>query len=355
MTSTSSRLIAACFSLVASLLAAAPAAAQQTATDKYPSKPIHLIVGFAAGGGNDIIARIVGQKLQDSLGQTVIVENRVGAGGRLSAEYVAAQPPDGYTLLVGASGAMAISPAVVAGVPYVTLRDFVPISMIASFPLIMVVNPDHPAKSVKELVAWAKANPDKANYATSSTAFTLATELFKLKSGAPMVPIPYRSGNESVVSVMAGQSTTTIVDPPPTTPQVKAGKLRALAVTAAQRLDDLPDVPTMDEQGYPEVHVKLWSGIFAPAKTSPPVIKTLETELQRIMQMPDVQERFKAMATGTVGSSASGVCQSHRDRDADVGRGRQRGEPQVRAVSSGGSSWTCASCRRCWSWPRLAA
>jgi len=305
LTSTSSRRIAACLSLIASLLLAAPVAAEQTTSDKYPSKPIHLIVGFAAGGGNDIIARIVGQKLQDSLGQTVIVENRVGAGGRLSAEYVAAQPPDGYTLLVGASGAMAISPAVVAGVPYMTLRDFAPISMIASFPLIMVVNPDHPAKSVKELVAWAKANPDKANYATSSTAFTLATELFKLKSGAPMVPIPYRSGNESVVSVMAGQSTVTIVDPPPTTSQVKAGKLRALAVTAAQRLDDLPDVPTMDEQGYPEVHVKLWSGIFAPAKTPPAVIKTLETELQRIMQMSDVQERFKAMATGTVGSSAA--------------------------------------------------
>ena len=305
MSSTSPRLIATCFNLIAMLLAAAPSAAQQTASDRYPSKPIHLIVGFAAGGGNDIIARIVGQKLQDSLGQTVIVENRVGAGGRLSAEYVAAQPPDGLTLLVGASGAMAISPAVVAGVPYVTLRDFAPISMIASFPLIMVVNPDHPAKSVKELVAWAKANPDKANYATSSTAFTLATELFKLKSGAPMVPISYRSGNESVVSVMAGQSTVTIVDPPPTTPQVKAGKLRALAITAAQRLDDLPDVPTMDEQGYPEVHVKLWSGIFAPAKTPPAVIKTLEAELQRIMQMPDVQQRFKAMATGTVGSSAA--------------------------------------------------
>jgi tripartite-type tricarboxylate transporter receptor subunit TctC len=305
MISISSRLIAASICLIASLLAAAPAAAQQTASDTYPSKPIHLIVGFAAGGGNDIIARIVGQKLQDSLGQTVIVENRVGAGGRLSAEYVAAQPPDGLTLLVGASGAMAISPAVVAGVPYVTLRDFVPISMIASFPLIMVVNPDHPAKSVKELVAWAKANPDKANYATSSTAFTLATELFKLTSGAPMVPIPYRSGNESVVSVMAGQSTVAIVDPPPTAPQVKAGKLRALAITAAQRLDDLPDVPTMDEQGYPEVHVKLWSGIFAPAKTPPAVIKTLEAELARIMLMPDVQERFKAMATGTVGSSAA--------------------------------------------------
>jgi tripartite-type tricarboxylate transporter receptor subunit TctC len=303
VTSTSSRLIAAGFSLLALLAAAGPSAAQQA--DKYPGKPIHLIVGFAAGGGNDIMARIVGQKLQDSLGQTVVVENRVGASGRLSAEYVAAQPPDGYTLLVGASGAMVVGPAVVAGVPYVTLRDFAPISMIATFPLIMVVGADHPAKSVKELVAWAKANPDKANYATSSTAFTLATELFKLKSGSPMVPIPYRSSNESVVSVMAGQSTLTIADPPPTAPQVMSGKVRGLAVTAPKRLDDLPDVPTMDEQGYPDVHVQLWSGIFAPAKTPPAVIKTLETELQRIMQMPDVKERFKAMATGTVGSSAA--------------------------------------------------
>jgi tripartite-type tricarboxylate transporter receptor subunit TctC len=334
VTPSSSRLIVACLSLLISALAAGPATAQQTATDKYPNKPIHLIVGFAAGGGNDIIARIVGQKLQESLGQTVIVENRVGAGGRLSAEYVAAQPPDGYTLLVGASGAMAISPAVVAGVPYVTLRDFAPISMIASFPLIMVVNPDHPAKSVKDLVAWAKANPDKANYATSSTAFTLATELFKLRSGAPMVPIPYRSGNESVVSVMAGQSTVTIVDPPPTTPQVKAGKLRALAITAATRLDDLPDVPTMDEQGYPDVHVQLWSGLFAPAKTPPAAIKMLETELQRIMQLPDVQERFKAMATGTVGSSAPEFAKVIEAEIADVGRRRQGREPQVRAVSA---------------------
>ncbi len=290
---------------VAALLALGFGVGAASAQETYPSRTIRLIVGFAAGGGNDIIARIVGQKLQESLGQTVVVENRVGAGGRLSAEYVAAQPPDGYTLLIGASGAMAISPAVVAGVPYVTLRDFAPISMLASFPLIMIVGADHPAKSVKELVAWAKANPDKANYATSSTAFTLATELFKLKSGAPMVPIPYRSGNELVVSVMAGQSTLTIVDPPPSAPQVKAGKVRALAITAAKRLDDLPEVPTMDEQGYPDVHVQLWSGVFAPAGTPPAVIGKLEGELRRIMQLPDVQQKFRAMATGTVGSSAA--------------------------------------------------
>jgi tripartite-type tricarboxylate transporter receptor subunit TctC len=271
----------------------------------YPDRTIRLIVGFAAGGGNDIMARIVGQKLQERLGQTVVVENKAGAGGRLSAEYVAGQAPDGYTLLIGASGTMAVGPAVIEKVPYVTLRDFVPISMIASFPLIMVVGGDNPAKSVKELVAWARANPDKANYATSSPAFTLATELFKLKSGAPMTPIPYRSSNESVVSVIAGQSTLTIVDPPPSVPQVKEGKLRGLAVTAPKRLDDLPDVPTMDEQGYPDVHVQLWSGVFAPAKTPAAIVEKLEAEFRSIMRLPDVQERFKAMATGTVGSTSA--------------------------------------------------
>lgn len=299
------RLPAACAALLFCVQGSAAAFAQEAAKSGYPEKTIRLIVGFAAGGGNDIIARILGQKLQESLGQTVVVENRVGAGGRLSAEYVAGQPADGYTLLIGASGAMAIGPAVIEKVPYVTLRDFAPISMIASFPLIMIVGADHPAKSVKELVAWAKANPDKANYATSSPAFTLATELFKLKSGAPMIPIPYRSGNESVVSVMGGQSTLTIVDPPPTTPQVKAGKVRALAITAPKRLEDLPEVPTMDEEGYPDVHVRLWSGVFAPANTPPTVVGKLESELKRIMQMPDVQEKFRAMATGTVGSNAA--------------------------------------------------
>jgi len=299
------RLPAACAALLFCVQGSAAVFAQEAAKSGYPEKTIRLIVGFAAGGGNDIIARILGQKLQESLGQTVVVENRVGAGGRLSAEYVAGQPADGYTLLIGASGAMAIGPAVIEKVPYVTLRDFAPISMIASFPLIMIVGADHPAKSVKELVTWAKANPDKANYATSSPAFTLATELFKLKSGAPMIPIPYRSGNESVVSVMGGQSTLTIVDPPPTTPQVKAGKVRALAITAPKRLEDLPEVPTMDEEGYPDVHVRLWSGVFAPANTPPAVVGKLEGELKRIMQMPDVQEKFRAMATGTVGSSAA--------------------------------------------------
>jgi tripartite-type tricarboxylate transporter receptor subunit TctC len=291
--------------LALAALLSLPIGSVQAQSDSYPSKNIRLIVGFAAGGGNDLIARILAQELQTALGQSVIVENKVGAGGRLSAEYVMSQPPDGHTLLIGASGAMAISPSVIEKMPYVTLRDFVPISMVASFPLIMVVSPEHPAKTVKEFVTWAKANPDKSNYGTSSPAFTLAVELFKLRSGAPITAIPYKSGNEMVISVMGGNSSLTIVDPPPAVPQIAGGKLRGLAVTAATRSEDLPDVPTMIEAGFPDVLVSLWSGVFAPAGTPQPIVKRLETEIQRIMQKPEVKQKFKAMATPTVGSTSA--------------------------------------------------
>lgn len=288
--------------LAIAAISAMPPAAQ--AQEAYPNRTIRLIVGFAAGGGNDLIARILAQELQTALGQAVVVENKVGAGGRVSADYVKQQSPDGYTLLIGASGAMAISVAVSEKLTYNTLRDFIPVSMVASFPLVMVVNPDHPAKTVKEFVTWAKANPEKSNYGTSSTAFTLAMELFKLKSGAPIQAIPYKSGNEMVLGVIGNQSSITIVDPPPAIPQIEGGKLRALAVTAPKRTVDLPDVPTMDEAGFPDVHVSLWSGVFAPAGTPAPIVKRLETELQRIMQKKDVRDKFRAMATDSVGSTS---------------------------------------------------
>jgi tripartite-type tricarboxylate transporter receptor subunit TctC len=283
----------------------AMAQAQNDPAASYPNRTIKIVVGFAAGGGNDIIARIIGQKLQDALGQSVIIENKVGAGGRLAAESVMAAPADGYTLLVGASGAMSIIPAISVRPPYDTLKAFAPVSMIASFPLILTVYPSHPAKTVSELVAWMKANPDKSNYATSSSAFTLATELFKLKTGAPATAIPYKSSNESLVSVIGQQSLLTIADPPPTTPLVKGGQVRALAVTSSKRLEDLPDVPTMAEAGVAGVDVGLWSGIFVPAGTPSAIVRKLEAAFRKMMQMPDVQEKFKAMATPTVGSSAA--------------------------------------------------
>jgi tripartite-type tricarboxylate transporter receptor subunit TctC len=280
------------------------AQAQTDVAAGYPNKPIKLVVGFAAGGGNDIFARIIADKLQTSLGQPVVVENKPGAAGRLAAEYVAGSPPDGYTLLIGASGAMAIAPAVYDKMGYQTLKDFAPVSMFAAFPLILVVHPSHPAKNVQELVAWLKANPDKANYASSSVAFTLATELFKLKTGAPATAIPYKSSGESIISVIGQQSTFTIIDPPPTTPQVKGGQVRALAVTRLKRSPELPDVPTLAEAGVAGVDVGLWSGVFAPAATPKAIVKKLEGEIRTLIQAADVQEKFKQMATPTVVSTS---------------------------------------------------
>jgi tripartite-type tricarboxylate transporter receptor subunit TctC len=285
------------------------AAAQADPAATYPNRVVKLVVGFAAGGGNDIIARIIGQKLEDGLGQPVIIENKPGAGGSLAALAVRAAPPDGYTLLIGASGAMSIIPAISVRPPYTTLKDFTPISNLVSFPLILSVYTAHPAKNLPELVAWMKANPDKSNYATSSPAFTLATELFKLRSGAPATAIPYKSSGEMVVAVIAQQSVFTIADPLPTTTQVKSGQVRALAVTSDTRLDELPDVPTLAEGGVTGANVGLWSGVFAPAGTPPAIVRKLETELRRIMQMADVKEKFRALATPTVGSTAAEFAQ----------------------------------------------
>ena len=306
--------------LIAGLATTAVVASAQV---RYPSQTIKIVVGFAAGGGNDIIARIIGQKLQEGLGTTVIIENRPGAGGKIAAEAVMTAPPDGYTLLVGAAGAMSIIPAISVKQPYHGTKDFAPISMVAAFPLILVVQASHPAKNVKDLVAWMKANPDKSNYATSSPAFTLATELFKLKTGAPGTAIPYKSSGESLVSVLGEQSLLTIADPPPTTPLVKNGQVRALAVLAKTRSDELPDVPTMTEAGVPDVNVSLWSGLFAPAHTPPDIVARLESEIIKIMQMPDVKEKFKAMATPTVGGTAADfarVIDTETKTWAEVGR-----------------------------------
>ena len=306
--------------LIAGLAATAVVASAQA---RYPNQTIKIVVGFAAGGGNDIIARIIGQKLQEGLGTTVIIENRPGAGGKIAAEAVMTAPPDGYTLLVGAAGAMSIIPAISVKQPYHGTKDFAPISMVAAFPLILVVQASHPAKNVKDLVAWMKANPDKSNYATSSPAFTLATELFKLKTGAPGTAIPYKSSGESLVSVLGEQSLLTIADPPPTTPLVKNGQVRALAVLATTRSDELPDVPTMTEAGVPDVNVSLWSGLFAPAHTPPDIVARLEGEIVKIMQMPDVKEKFKAMATPVVGGTAADfarVIDTETKTWAEVGR-----------------------------------
>jgi tripartite-type tricarboxylate transporter receptor subunit TctC len=291
-------LIAACLGW---LTFAAPAGAQEDPS-KYPSRAIHIIVGFAAGGGNDIIARVFGQKLSESFGQPVIVENKPGGGAIVATEYVAKSQPDGYTLLMSASG-ISINPAVYAKLPYDAINDFVAVSELASFPLIMIVNGASPIKSAAELVTYAKANPDKMNYASSSASFQLVTELFKQKTGAPMQVIPYKSANESVLAVVSGQVTTTIADAGPVLPQVKSGTVRALAVAAPKRMEELPDVPTLQEAGA-DVDAVLWSGIFVAKGTPAAIVKKLESELMRIAALPDVIARLKPLGIDTVGNSS---------------------------------------------------
>jgi tripartite-type tricarboxylate transporter receptor subunit TctC len=284
--------------------AVAPLWAQGDAGN-YPSKPIHVVVGFAAGGGNDIFARVVAQKLSDLVGQPVVIENKPAAGGRVAAEFVAGQPADGYTLLVGASGMMSVAAAVYPKLTYHPTRSFIPLSMIANFPLILVVPVTNPSKSVSELAVWAKAHPDQANYATTSPAFTIATELLKLKTGMPGVAIPYKSSNEMVLSVAAEQSLLAIADGPPTVPMVQGGKVRALAVTGAVRSPALPDVPSMAEIGLPDVNVYLWSGFFAPAGTPPAIAGKLEQALRTAIRSPDVSDKLKAMAVNPGGGSSA--------------------------------------------------
>jgi len=290
---------AALAALCLSLFACVPALAQA----EYPSRPIRIVVGFTPGGGNDIIARVFGQKLSESLGQPVIIENKPGAGAIVATEYVARSAPDGYTLLVGASGAMVINPAVYEKLSYDTMRDFKPVSELGSFPLILIVNAKSPFKSLADLVAYAKANPDKANYSSSSAAFQLATELFKQKTGVPMQMIPYKGANDSVTAVISGEVTATIADAGPVTSQVTGGTARALAVAAPNRAESLPDVPTMKEAGA-DVEAVLWSGIFVPAATPPEIVAKLEAEFIRIARLPDVVSRLKLLNIDSVGNSA---------------------------------------------------
>jgi tripartite-type tricarboxylate transporter receptor subunit TctC len=249
--------------------------AQADSAASYPTKPIRVIVGFAAGGGNDLLARIVGQKLADNLGQPVVVENKPGAGGRLAVEYAQGQPPDGYTLIVGATGQL----------------------VIASYPLVIAGPMNDEIKSVRDLVAWGKANPHKSNYPTSSPAFTIPTELFKLKTGMPAQPIPYKSTNEMMLSIVGGQTLFGIADPSSTVPLAQAGKLRALAVNGTTRLTELPDVPTMAEIGLAEVDIRIqWSGAFVIAGTPPVVAGKLEAELRRVLADAGVRNKVKAIS-----------------------------------------------------------
>jgi tripartite-type tricarboxylate transporter receptor subunit TctC len=301
--------------LAATLFAAQPSQAQTDPAANFPNKPIRMIVPFAAGGGNDIFARLVGNKAAEFLGQQFVIENRPAAGGRVAAEFVAGQPGDGYTVFIGASGVMSISAAVYPRLAYHPTKSFVPLSMIANFPLIMVGQTTIAPKTVAELVTYAKANPNKANYGTTSPAFTISSELFKLKTGAPGVAIPLKSSAEMILCVIQEQCLFSISDGPPAIPQIKDGKVRALAVTGAERSPELPDVPSMAEAGFPEVNTKLWSGMFAPASTPLAIVNKLQAAFSRAIRDPDVSGKLRGMAVNPGGGTSD---EFRKMIDADI-------------------------------------
>jgi tripartite-type tricarboxylate transporter receptor subunit TctC len=287
------------------LIAAAVLPLSALGQENYPAKPIRVLVGYSAGGGNDIVMRLLAPGLTRSLGQPVVVENKPGAQSIIAAEAVAKSSPDGYTLLMGPSGPMTINPATYSRLPYDPLRDFAPVSLIAQFPLIVTVSAKLPIRSVQELVSYAKANPGAANYASSAGVFQLTTELFKQKTGTAFTLIPYKGSGESVQAVASGLVMMTIVDPPPATPALRNGTIRPLAVTSAHRHPSWPDVPTMAEAGVPDMEVPVWMALFAPARTPPAIIARLQAEVARAVRTPEVKQHFDAMGIEPVGSSAA--------------------------------------------------
>jgi tripartite-type tricarboxylate transporter receptor subunit TctC len=288
--------------LAALLLALCTTAAP--AQDAFPSKTIRVLVGYVPGGGNDLIVRLLAPRLSEALGQPVIVENKPGAQGIIACEAAARAAPDGYTLLLGPSGPMTMNPATYQKLSYSPTRDFAPVGMVASFPLVLVVSSSLPVHSVKELVEHARANAGKVSYAASAAPFQIAAELFKQRTGTDFFHVPYKGSNESVQAVSSGQVTMTISDAAPVTGALRGGLARALAVTSAQRHPAFPGIPTLAESGIPDLEVVLWTALFAPARTPPPVVARLQAELARVVRLPEVREGLARLGVDPVGGTS---------------------------------------------------
>ena len=271
------------------------ALAQADAARGFPERPVRIVVPFGAGGGTDTIARVIAAKMGESFGQPVIVENKPGAQGIIASELVRKAAPDGYTILIATSGPMAANAAIHSKLPYDPLRDFTPVTMIGSYPVIMVVNSSLPVGSVQELIAYAKARPDKVNYGSSGSLGQLVSELFNQRAGTRFQYVPYKSSGDFVGALLSNEVTMALSDTPPISGQVRAGKLRALAITSARRHHAWPDVPTMAEAGLPDFVVEFWNGFFVPARTPAPVVHRLHAEAARVIALPDVRERLNGL------------------------------------------------------------
>lgn len=282
------------FSLALALLSAALLVPSSYA-QKYPDRPVRLIVPFAPGGGTDILGRVIAPKLAEGLGQPVPVENRAGAGSNIGAEFVTKAAPDGYTVLLGAN-TQAINASLYPKLPFDTIRDFAPVSLLAVAPMVFAAHPSVPAKTIGELIALAKREPGKLNLASagSGTPHHLAAELFNRMAGVSITHVPYKGAGPALADVLAGQAQLTVQTLATARPHISAGKITALGMASAKRAQVAPEIPTVAESGLPGYEVELWYGVLAPAGTPAAVIERLNAEIVRTMASPEIRERLQA-------------------------------------------------------------
>jgi tripartite-type tricarboxylate transporter receptor subunit TctC len=270
-------------------LATASCAAQE-----YPAKPVRMIIPYPPGGGTDFFARMLGASLTDAFGQPFVMENRSGAAGVIGADAAAKAAPDGYTIWIGQASNLAINPHLMARLPYDPVRDFSPVTLVAGSPSLLVVHPSLPVRSVKDLIALARAKPGAVNYASAGTGSPghIATEYFKRVAGIDLLHVPYKGASPALMDVLAGHASLYFTSPVAAQPLVKAGRLRQIAVTSAQRFPPLPEVPTLAESGYPQIDITSWWGLLTPAGVAQEIIARLHAVTVKALNSPEVTERL---------------------------------------------------------------
>jgi tripartite-type tricarboxylate transporter receptor subunit TctC len=306
--------------VAAGLLYAYAASGAQAAEADYPNRPIRFIVPFAPGGPSDVLSRLVGQKLAESLGQTLVIDNRGSVGGIVGFEIGVKAPPDGYTLLMAANSLLTINPHVFLSLPYNPQRDLQPITQLTSGGNVVVVHPSVAAKSIKEFIALAKSSPGKINYATTGTGNLLGIANFKLAAGIDMVAVAYKGTGQAVIDLVGGHVQFFFMNPLVAITNVNSGKLRALAVTSLKRNPALPDTPTVDESGIPGFNNITWHSILVPAGTPIPIVKRLNADLVKIVNQSDIRERFLGQGLTPVGSTPEQVSALIREESVAFGK-----------------------------------
>ena len=293
------------FAVSSALVAAHAACSASLFAQEYPVKPVRFVIAFTPGGPSDILTRLVGTKLAESLGQTFIFDNRPGAGGNVAGEIVAKAPPDGYTLLMGNNSVLATNATLYKTMAFDPVKELAPIALVASQPNILVVHPSVPVKNVKELIAFAKSRPGQLNYASSGSgaAAHLSAELFKSMTGVNMVHIPYKGASPALIDVLAGQCQVMFATALSVQPYLQAGRLRPLAVSTAKRARTIPDLPTVAEAGVPGFEASTWHGVVTTAGTPQPVIAKLNAEVNKLLKLPEVSTSLNRQGAEIMGGS----------------------------------------------------